>query len=91
MIRIHLIIRGKVQGVFFRDHSVEKALEIGGVYGWVANQADGTVIMEIEGPENKVNQLVDWCHSGPSGSEVKKVEAEKCAYTKEFDHFEIRY
>lgn len=91
MIRAHLKIIGKVQGVYFRAHTVEKALELGSLKGFVANEADGTVTIVAEGPINKVNQLIDWCYSGPSTSQVEKVEVEKLTYTGEFEDFEIRY
>jgi acylphosphatase len=91
MIRVHVTIHGRVQGVFFRDHTVEKAQQLGDINGWVANQADGTVTVVAEGPENKVNELIDWCHSGPSTSEVTKVDVEKQQYTGEFEDFAIRY
>lgn len=91
MIRVHLKIHGNVQGVFFRAHTVEKAERLGDITGWVANNADGTVDVVAEGPENKMNDLIDWCHSGPSTSYVEKVDVEKLTYTGEFDSFEIRY
>ncbi len=90
MIRVHLTISGDVQGVFFRAHTQEKAEEFD-VKGWVANEADGTVSVVIEGPENKVNDLVDWCHGGPSTSTVEKVQIEQSPYTEEFEDFHIRY
>lgn len=90
MIRVHLKIHGRVQGVFFRAHMQAKAQEFG-VTGWVANDADGAVVAVIEGLENNVNALVDWCHSGPTGSLVEKVEVKKIQYQGEFEGFEIRY
>lgn len=91
MIRTHLKIHGDVQGVFFRSNTVEKAEQLGDIAGWVANNADGTVDVVAEGPENKINDFTDWCRSGPSTCEVKKVEVEKLTYTGEFDNFDIRY
>lgn len=91
MIRIRIKITGKVQGVFFRVKSVEKAQELGHLTGFVANEADGSVTVVAEGPENKVNALVDWCHSGPSRAEVEKVEVERQDYSGEFEGFEVRY
>lgn len=91
MIRVHLTNHGRVQGVFYRVHAIEKAKQLGDINGWVANQADGTVVVEAEGPENKINDFVDWCHSGPSTSEVSKVEVERQEYTGEFDDFDVRY
>lgn len=91
MIKVRLIIKGKVQGVFYRALTVEKAGQIGGITGWVANNADGTVSIVAEGPENKVNDLVDWCNSGPSTCLVEKIEIEKLTFTGEFNDFSIRY
>jgi len=91
MIRSHIKIIGKVQGVFFRAHVQEKAEKLGDITGWVANNADGSVEVVAEGPENKINDLIDWCSSGPSNSLVEKVEAEKLTYTGEFTDFSIRY
>ncbi len=91
MIRVHLTITGKVQGVFFRKHTVEKAVDLGHLAGFVANEADGSVTVVAEGPENKINALIDWCHSGPSTAEVKKVQVEHEPYSGEFETFEVRY
>lgn len=90
MIRVSLIISGKVQGVFFRALAWEKAKELG-VKGWAANEADGTVHIIAEGSENQVNELIDWCHSGPSTAQVEKVDIEKQPYMAEFRDFAIRY
>ncbi|MBN2087598.1 acylphosphatase [Candidatus Peregrinibacteria bacterium] len=91
IIRAHIKIYGKVQGVFFRARAVEKANKLGDITGWVGNNADGTVEIVAEGPENKLNDFVDWCRSGPSTSEVTKIEADKFMYTGEFEDFDIRY
>ena len=90
MIRVSLTISGKVQGVFFRAHIRERAKELG-VTGWAANDADGTVRVIVEGSANQVNELVDWCHSGPSTAQVEKVDVETQPYMAEFDDFAIRF
>lgn len=90
MIRVSLSISGDVQGVFFRAHTQEKAEELG-VTGWVANEADGTVVVVAEGPENKINELIDWCHGGPTSATVEKVKVEEEPYMGEFEDFSIRY
>ena len=90
MIRVNIVISGDVQGVFFRAHTEEKARELG-LVGWVANESDGTVQVIAEGPENKVRDLVDWCHGGPSTAKVDKVKADYTTYTGEFEDFSIRY
>ncbi len=90
MLRLQLTLHGKVQGVFFRAHIQQKAqeLEIG---GWAANNADGTVSVVAEGPQNKLRDLADWCRSGPSRAQVEKVEEVFGQYTGEFSDFSIRY
>lgn len=90
MIRVHLTISGKVQGVYFRQHTKQKADELR-LGGWVANEADGTVTVVVEGEENRVNDLVDWCHSGPSRAFVDKVVKVIEPYMAEFEGFDIRY
>lgn len=90
MIRVHLSISGDVQGVFFRAHTQEKAEELG-VTGWVANEADGTVSVTAEGPHNKINDLVGWCHGGPSTATVEKIKVEEEPFMGEFEEFSIRY
>lgn len=74
--RIHVYISGRVQGVFFRDNTREKAREIG-VNGWVRNMRDGRVEAVIEGDEDKVNKMLEWCHEGPGPARVDKVEVSK--------------
>jgi len=91
MIRVRLKISGKVQGVFYRAHAIEKAEKLGDITGYVANDSDGTVVIVAEGPANKINDFADWCRSGPSTCEVEKVEREEFEYTGEFDGFDLRY
>ncbi|MFP3908690.1 MAG: acylphosphatase [Archaeoglobaceae archaeon] len=74
--RIHVYISGRVQGVFFRDSTREKARELG-VNGWVRNMRDGRVEGVFEGDEDKLNKMVEWCHEGPRSARVDKVEISK--------------
>ncbi len=68
-------MRGRVQGVFFRD-STRRAAESRGVGGWVRNRADGTVEAWFEGEPGAVDAMVRWAHSGPSRAEVESVDAQ---------------
>jgi acylphosphatase len=72
--RRRVVVRGRVQGVFFRDTVRRKARELG-VAGWVANRADGAVEAVFEGDPNPVEQMVALCRRGPRGAEVQSVEA----------------
>jgi len=73
MIRRHVIVRGLVQGVFFRD-SARRLAQRHGVSGWVANRADGAVEAVFEGEADAVERLVAFSRKGPRGAEVKSVE-----------------
>jgi acylphosphatase len=72
-VRRHVVVRGDVQGVFFRDSTRSEA-ERQGVAGWVANRGDGSVEAVFEGDEAAVEALVDFCRSGPSQADVRDVE-----------------
>ena len=67
------VVHGKVQGVWYRASTQQKATELG-LVGWVCNQPDGTVRLVAEGPEVAVQALLDWCHVGPPHAVVSKVE-----------------
>lgn len=89
-IRKHLIIEGRVQGVFFRDSARRQALSVG-VTGWVRNRPDGTVEAVVEGPEDRVGQFVAWCRRGPSAARVDRVQQAPETWTGEFDSFHVTY
>lgn len=72
-IRRHLIVHGKVQGVFFRD-SVRESAENEGVSGWAANRDDGTVEVVLEGLAEAVESVVGYCRIGPMSADVSSVD-----------------
>ncbi len=63
-------VKGKVQGVFFRASTLEKAKEMG-IAGFVRNQSDGSVYIEAEGNEIKLNEFMEWCKHGPRMANVE--------------------
>lgn len=89
MIRKHLWIRGRVQGVYYRYSTQQMALQIGQLTGWVRNLRDGRVEVIVEGPESQVNQLVEWCHQGPTHARVDHIDIADEPCTGEFHSFEI--
>lgn len=89
-LRAHVIVHGLVQGVWFRASTKDEADRLG-VTGWVRNLPDGSVEAVFEGDKKKVEEIVGWCHRGPSGANVSKVEIVWEPYTREFGHFDIRY
>lgn len=76
MIRRRVVVRGFVQGVFFRD-SLRRLAERRGVAGWVANRADGSVEAVLEGPASTVDELVEWMREGPRGARVDELESSR--------------
>ncbi len=72
-VRKRVVVRGEVQGVFFRDTTRRKASDRG-VSGWVRNCPDGSLEAVFEGDEASVDALVCFCHEGPRGARVEQVE-----------------
>ena len=68
-----MVVRGKVQGVWYRKHTREKALELG-LRGWVMNQPDGSVLVEAEGDPLALDALEAWCRQGPPKARVDALE-----------------
>lgn len=86
--RFCITIRGRVQGVYFRQHTLERAAELG-ISGFVKNQPDGSVYCEAEGDAHALQNFLDWCGIGSPMSEVRSVNVE----TKEpvgYTGFEIQ-
>jgi acylphosphatase len=72
-VRRRVVVRGRVQGVFFRDTTRRRA-EAAGVAGWVSNRSDGVVEAVFEGEQGAVEELVEFCRRGPGRAEVDSVE-----------------
>ena len=89
-VRARVIVEGRVQGVFFRNHTKETASRLG-VSGWVKNRRDGCVEAVFEGDREKVDQIIQWCHQGPSGARVRNVSVTWGNYTGEFENFNVTY
>ena len=86
----HVIISGRVQGVWFRATTKEKAKEYN-VKGWVRNTSDGKVEAVFVGEEKDVEKMIQWCHHGPTLAEVEKVEVTSYTAKESFKDFTIRY
>ena len=67
--RAHVVVRGHVQGVFFRSEASDRARSLG-LAGWVRNEPDGSVEAVFEGPRERVESMVSWCERGPHGAHV---------------------
>jgi acylphosphatase len=89
-VRAHVLISGRVQGVFFRAYTQEAA-QARGVYGWVRNTRDGRVEAVLEGEKGMVEDMISWCHQGSPMSHVTKVTVDWEEFAGEFDDFSMRY
>jgi acylphosphatase len=89
-VRVHAIISGRVQGVFFRAET-QRAAERFGVFGWVRNKRDGTVEAVFEGRQQDVDAVLNWCREGPRMSRVDKVDVNWLDYAAEFESFDVTY
>ena len=88
--KIHVIISGRVQGVWFRANTKDKAEQLG-IGGWVRNTTDGNVEAVFEGDEENIKEMLEWCHHGPPSAKVENVEVEKQTPSNGFDGFSIKY
>tara|TARA_B100001013_G_scaffold171401_1_gene102808 strand:- start:1835 stop:2101 length:267 start_codon:yes stop_codon:yes gene_type:complete len=77
MKRLKITVEGRVQGVFFRDSTRNKATELG-ILGFVRNQPDGKVYIEAEGECTALERFSQWCQEGPKWARVAKVEIVEC-------------
>jgi acylphosphatase len=73
--RVRVIVAGRVQGVFFRTETADRARSLG-LAGSVHNRPDGGVEAVFEGDEERVEELVRWCERGPAGARVDTVNVE---------------
>lgn len=87
-VRVHLIVEGRVQGVWFRESTRIKAAELE-INGWVKNRSDGSVEIIAEGPEADIRKFIEWCHEGPSYADVTKIAESSEDFRNEFDSFNI--
>jgi acylphosphatase len=89
-VRAHVIISGRVQGVFFRVET-KHAVDGFGVFGWVKNRRDGTVEAVFEGDQDRVEAVLEWCKEGPGHAQVSDVKIDWENYAAEFSGFDITY
>ena len=88
--RLHVKIEGTVQGVFFREKTKEKAIELG-LTGWIKNNPDGSVEAVFEGEEKNLRKMLAFCQEGPPDAVVDTVEEEWEDNTGEFYTFDFEF
>lgn len=87
VIAYHLIISGKVQGVFYRKSAAKKAMQLA-LVGWVQNKTDGSVEIEVQGGINDVKEFIDWCTKGPEYAIVEGIQQQQIEH-KSHSQFRI--
>ncbi len=85
---VHLIVKGKVQGVFYRATAKKTAHEHG-ITGWVQNTDEGHVEIVASGSQQALEKFIEWCRQGPSRAKVTGVETNE-KEEQLFDEFEIK-
>lgn len=90
MKRLHAIVKGRVQGIFFRANAEKMALKLG-LKGFVRNTDSGDVEVVAEGPKESLNELMKWCAKGPLLAHVDSVDSKWEDAIGEFETFSIRY
>ena len=89
MTRAHLLVAGRVQGVYYRATAQAEGVDLG-LTGWVRNRVDGQVEVVVEGAEEAVERFIAWCHRGPPMARVDRVEVERQASTGSLVGFDVR-
>lgn len=89
MMRAHVRITGRVQGVTYREATRAQA-ERHDVHGWVRNRRDGSVEALFVGEDAAVDRVLDWCHQGPPAAEVGAIEHLEGIDTGPMTGFEVR-
>jgi acylphosphatase len=86
--QLHLTVRGRVQGVFFRASTQREARRLG-LTGWVKNRSDGSVEILAEGEEASIRELHSWAQKGPTAARVDRVDTRWRSYTGDYPDFRI--
>ena len=88
--RVHVLVSGKVQGVFFRQ-ALKVIARKNNVFGWVRNLTDKRVEAILEGDSKSVNMVIEWTRIGPANSRVDNIEVSNEEFKNEFSTFEVLY
>lgn len=87
MATVHLMIKGIVQGVYYRASARDEAEKLG-LTGWIKNTPEGNVEVVVTGSQDDINRYITWCWQGPSRAKVESVET-KVLQEEQFDGFQI--
>jgi acylphosphatase len=87
---LHMMIYGRVQGVWFRASTQETARRLK-IQGWVRNTPEGNVEAHIQGEKSSVDEMLSWCEQGPPGARVERIDINEVSPNEEYKTFNIRY
>ncbi len=86
----HLLITGRVQGVWYRASTAQEAQTLG-LAGWVRNMPDGSVEALAQGTKEQVEALIQWCWQGPELARVGAIDVEWIEADERMNRFDVRY
>lgn len=89
-VRAHILVSGRVQGVYFRQKTAKQAQRLG-ISGWVRNLNDNKVEAVLEGAKEDVQKIIDWAKKGPFLARVLNLDIKWQEYKGEFNNFEIKH
>ena len=90
MLRVTIIVHGRVQGVFYRDSTMRKARELG-LVGTVRNLPDGTVQIVAQGPAAALEDLIRWAREGPPAAVVSDLKVDFGSPVPGYSDFSVSY
>jgi acylphosphatase len=90
MKKVKILVKGRVQGVFFRDYTKRKADELG-IKGYVTNLDSGEVLAVAVGDEKSIRLFIDWCYEGSPYSDVRDMEITEYDPDEQYSEFSIRF
>ncbi|MBM9602624.1 acylphosphatase [Desulfopila inferna] len=85
---VHARIKGRVQGVFFRDYTRRKAEKLS-LKGWVRNEPDGTVGAVFQGSESDIEKMIEWLDEGSPQANVTGVQVQECYDGHRYKDFQV--
>lgn len=85
-----IIVTGRVQGVGFRHYTMQKANELG-IFGWVKNMPDDSILIVAQGDEPVINTFIDFLYIGPTRSRVIQVSKSEMISSTNFHNFSVKY
>ena len=88
--QLHVIVKGRVQGVSFRYYTRQQAFRLG-ISGWIQTNPDGTVEVLAQGAHEQLEELLDFLHVGPPAARVTDLDVEWKPVAEPVNHFSIRY